>query len=495
VVIRQTERPPAGSFLLIATIIAVALFSACLAAPDATAQRPLATGITTTDVSRQTQLGFKRVRGAGASFTRVILFWRSIAPSIEPGSWDPTDPQDPNYNWSEFDRQIRLARNAGLQVLASIYQAPEWAERCRSEVEGICNPNPRMFADFAEAAARRYSGDLPGLPRIRFWKPWNEPNLFIFFLPQFRNGKKVSPGLYRALLNRFSARIKAVDRSNVIVGGGLAPLERPGGLGPLDFMRRVLCLQGRKRPGPIRGCRFKARFDVWANNPYTTGGPFHSSSGIDDVSLGDLREVPRVLRAGKRYRKILTRNRSIPLWVTEFSWDSKGPDPGGVPMNTLRKWVPQAMHQAWKAGVSRFFWLSLRDWPRQRGLPFSQTYESGLYFRGRGVAADRPKPILGAFRFPFVAYGSRTGLSVWGRTPDSRRAWVRISYRFRRGWRNVGVVRAGANGVFAGRLRSRIVTPRRGLARARLLGRGSGQRRSLPFSLRPVRDYLQPPFG
>ncbi len=79
------------------------------------------------------------------------------------------------------------------KVLVSIYHAPEWAERCQSEVEGICDPDPAMFADFAEAAAKRYSGDLPALPRVRFWQAWNEPNLFLFFMPQFKNGKKVSP--------------------------------------------------------------------------------------------------------------------------------------------------------------------------------------------------------------------------------------------------------------------------------------------------------------
>jgi hypothetical protein len=314
-------------------------------------------------------------------------------------------------------------------------------------------------------------------------------------MPQFKNGRPVSPALYRALNNRLAERVRAVDPTNRVIGGGLAPLRTPGGIGPLDFMRRLLCLKGRARPVAIRGCSSRTRFDIWANNPYTTGGPFHKSYGIDDVSLGDLPEVPKVLKAGKRYRKILSSWNSIPLWVTEFSWDSNRPDPGGVSMNILSKWVPQAMHQAWKAGVSKFFWLSLRDWPRPPGLPYSQTYESGLYFRSNSVANDRPKPILGAFRFPFVAYGTRRGLAVWGRTADSRPGRIIISYRYKRGWRNVGSVRAGANGVFTGLVRTRLVTRNRGFAQARVFGGGSGQTKSLPFSLRPIRNFRQPPFG
>jgi hypothetical protein len=478
--------------VLVAAFVSLLLFGW---ASPAGANHPLETGITTPDVTLPEQAAFDRIEDSGAGMTRVILFWGRIAPETEPESWDPTDPEDPNYNWSQFDDAVRFADNAGLKVLASVYLAPEWAERCSVATEGICNPDPDAFADFAEAAAKRYSGDLPGLPKVRYWKAWNEPNLDTFFMPQFRDGKKVSPNLFRAMLNRFAGRIKAIDSDNVIVGGGLAPLRTPSGLGPLDFMRQLLCLKGHARPEPIPGCTTKARFDVWANNPYTTGGPFHSSRGIDDVSLGDLPEVPKVLKAAMKYRKIITRSKSIPHWVTEFSWDSNRPDPGGVPMNILKKWVPEAMHQAWKAGVIKFFWLSLRDWPRPSGLPYSQTFESGLYFRGNDVLSDQPKPTLRAFRFPFVAYGVRGGLSVWGRTPDSGPGTLRISYRFRNGWRNVGTIRACGNGVFSGLVRTRLVTPKRGYARATLVGVTEGQTESLDFSLKPIPDFHQPPFG
>ena len=497
---RSSARPQAGQMRVIRhlTLAAagVAALIICLSgASPASAARPFETGVTTPDVTAPEQVSFDRIKSAGAELTRVVLFWRLIAPQEEPESWDPTDPEDPNYNWDSVDDSVTFADNAGLTVLASIYQAPEWAERCKSDIEGICNPDPAMFADFAEAAAKRYSGDTLALPRIRFWKPWNEPNLFIFFLPQFKQGKKVSPDLYRTMANQFASRIRGVDPSNRIVGGGLAPLQRPGGVGPLDFMRRVLCLKGRSKPTKIPGCTAKTRFDIWANNPYTTGGPTHESAGKDDVSLGDLPQVPKVLKAAMKYNRIVTSSKRIPLWVTEFSWDSKGPDPGGVKMSILKKWVPEAMHQAWKAGVSKFFWLSLRDWPREEGLPYSQTYEAGLYFRGATVQQDKAKPFLGAFRFPFTAYKGAKGLRVWGRTPDASAARVKITYRFKDGWRKVGIVKAAGNGVFSKLLKTRLVKKNKGQARARLIGLGSGQRQSLNFPLKPIKDFRQPPFG
>ena len=461
------------------------------------AARPLETGVTTPDAARSEPLGYERIKEAGANFTRIIINWALVAPNVEPKSWDPTDPDDPNYDWSEYDFAIGNATDAGLRVLASIYQAPAWAERCKAKIAGICNPDPNMFADFTEAAAERYDGSGPQ-PRVQYWKAWNEPNLFLFFLPQFRGGKKVSPGLYRTMLNKFATRVRAANPSNLVLGGGLAPLQRPGGLGPLDFMRRLLCLKGRSNPKPIKGCGAKAKFDIWANNPYTTGGPTHKSAGPDDVSLGDLPKVKKVIKAASRYRKVSSKPKRPALWVTEFSWDSNKPDPGATPMRTLKKWVPEALYGAWKAGVSKFFWLSLRDWERAPGLPYSETIESGLYFRGNTLSADRPKPILRAFRFPLVSYRKKSGLSVWGRTPGSKSAKVIIRYRHKGGWGKIRTLRSGNNGVFSTFIRTRKGKGNKGSVQAEVKGGPAvtlGQHKSLPFPLKPIRDYFQPPFG
>lgn len=144
-------------------------------------------------------------------------------------------------------------------------------------------------------------------------------------------------------------------------------------------------------------------------------------------------------------------------------------------MNILKKWVSEAEHQAWEAGVSKFFWLSLRDWPRPCGLPYSQTIESGLYFRSDEIVADRFKAIPGAFRFPFVAYGVRGGLSGWGTHagPRPRPGAGQLPLQ-RNGWHNAGTIRAGANCVFTGLLRTGVVDSNRGSPRATLLGGGAG---------------------
>lgn len=483
---------------LLATSVALVAAGAGLAPTPAGAARTIETGVTAVDIATlDGPLGYERIREAGARWTRVIIFWPWVAPVAEPADWDPTDPADPNYDWSSFDQQIRWAVDSGVRPLVSIFSAPKWAERCETDLTkslpGTCNPDPEMFADFAEAAAKRYSGDFADLPRVTHWKVWNEPNLPFYFMPQVRRGKKVSPGLYRDLVNRMATRVKLVDSRNQIVGGGLGPIGGPGRIAPLDFMRRLLCLRGGAKPVRDRSCGARTRFDIWAHNPYTTGRPSHSAYARDDVSMGDLPDMTAVLRAARKAKRVVSDRSNIPFWITEMSWDSKGPDPKGVPMKRLKTWVSEAIYRAWKAGVSKFFWLSLRDWPGNPGD--SRTISAGLYFRGSTLAEDRPKPILRSFRFPFVAFRGGKGITIWGRTPDSGPGKVKLSYGKGGSWRLIGFARAGSNGVFSRLVRTPLGRDRSGRVKAEVVTGRSAPSASTPFPLKLDRVRYQKPFG
>lgn len=459
----------------------------------ADAARPLATGITTADNGAVDQLGFDRIKATGADFTRIIIYWSQVVGNTKPVSWDPTDPADPNYDWTMIDPEIRKAVDAGLTPLVQIYSAPSWAERCVAPGEpGICNPDPVEFQKFAKAAVARYSGNFNELPRVRYWQPWNEPNLHIFFKPQRVGAARPSPDLYRALLNRFAAVVKGSDLSNKVVGGGLAPLGGENSIGPLDFTRRLLCMKGRKKPKPKPGCRKTARFDIWAVNPYTTGGPTHQAISPDDVQLGDVREMVSLVRAARRAGKVIGSPTKVPVWVTELSWDSKPPDPNGLPMALLCRWTSEAMFRTWQAGVERFFWFSLRDWSRAPGEPYRETLESGLYFRGSSIQKDRPKRVLEAFEFPFVAFRKANRITVWGRTASFSPGRVVIRFANSRGatGKKIETVNADRDGVFKASVRTRYGKNYRGFVTATYQGR-----RSLPFSLKPVKDFYHPPFG
>jgi hypothetical protein len=494
-VIPPSERTLRGAAVLrlsLALLVAATLL-AVAAHPAFAKARSFSTGIT--NLSINAPLAFERTRAAGASFVRIPLQWDGTAPDARPASWQPEDPNDPSYRWDNSDEAVVQAVRAGLTPVLQVNDAPEWAQRCTTPAtlpSAICDPDPAALAAFATAAARRYSGHFAGLPRVQYWQGLNEPNLSLFFFPQFNTeGKALSPDLYRALINAFYSAVKSVDSSNLVLSAGLGPIAvPPWTMGPMRFARLLLCMTGTRNPHPVSGdCGGGVHFDIFAIQPYTTGSPTHEGQ-VNDVELGDLPKLQTLLRAADRAGRIKGQFRRTPLWVTEFSWDSQPPDPGGLPMAIETRWTAEALYRAWSAGVSNFFWYSLRDGVRDPGSAFSETLESGLYFRGTTVEQDEPKEVLYAFRFPFVAYPLEKGLSFWGRTPDSTGGKLAIQVWKKDHWRRALVTRADKYGVFHGLVPGRYGHDKRG--RARAVYRGVS---SIPFSMRPVKDFYQEPFG
>jgi hypothetical protein len=453
------------------------------------AAHPLTTGVSYVDESDP--IAFENVKRTGAKIVLTPLRWGRIAPTREPASWNPADPADPNYDWEEFDVWLINAVKAGLTPVFQVRGTPHWAQGCPGEVDAPCKPNPAQLATFASAAARRYSGQFAGLPRVQYWQGLNEPNLSLFFNPQYEGDKPASPALYRELINAFYAAIKSVDPSNLVIAGGLGPIAVPKyTIGPMRFARDLLCMRGHRRPRPLPGdCGGGVHFDIFDVHPYTSGSPAHEG-GVNDVQLGDLEKLTTLLRAADRAGRIVGQFQHTPLWITELSWDSNPPDAGGLPMPILTRWTAEALFTAWKAGIETFMWYSLRDGAPQSDTPSYLMPESGLFFRGATIAQDQPKESLYAFRFPFVAYPRKRGLFFWGRTPTSAAGKVVIQVRQPRGWRKLMAVHADRYGIFSGIGPVRYGQNRRGYVRAQY-GTGS----SPAFSMRPVPDFRHPPFG
>ncbi len=159
-------------------------------------------------------------------------------------------------------------------------------------------------------------------------------------------------------------------------------------------------------------------------------------------------------------------------------------------MKILTQWTAEALHESWAAGVSHFFWYSLRDEPFRAGIPDSVTVQSGLYFRGETMAADEPKLVLYTFRFPFVAFARSRGLEFWGRTPDSAGGQVTIQFLREGRWRSAGTAAADRQGVFLGLIGSHYGAGKKGSVRALYRGQAS-----VPFPMKRVGDFHHKPFG
>ena len=320
---------------------------------------------------------------------------------------------------------------------------------------------------------------------MRYWQLWNEPNAGRELFPQFRGSASVSPGIYRRMLATFTPAVRNVDPENVVIAGGTAPFGHRSPdiqvTPPMRFMRELLCMS--RKPPYHATCRTRVPFDVWGHNPYTNGGPTHRAHGADDVSLGDLGRMNALLRAAVRTGHINAAH-PVRFFVTEFSWDTSPPDPRGVPLGLHARWVAQALYEMWRSGVSLVTWFRLRDDPLR-----TSAYQSGLYFYGgKGLDADKPKPALEAFRFPFVAFRRSGGLFVWGRTPGGTPEQLLVEGRTARGWRALARVATNPHGIL-----ERNLPPFAGsTVRARVASSGD---HSLPFSLTPTRDRSVFPFG
>ena len=424
-----------------------------------------------------------RAQKAGATLTRVALFWNAVE-TKRPA--DPKDPDDPAYHWASVDRQVVNAVRGGLEPILCITDSPRWAEGRAVGLPGTW-PSPAKYAQFSRAAARRYNGTFTPagqtepLPRVRYWEAWNEPNAGSNLAPQRIAGRTASPAHYRKLVNAFAGVVHAVASGNDVVAGTLGPFGHASKdiqvVPPMEFMSDLLCVS--MQPPHRKTCSARIRFEIWAHNPYVNGGPDWKTKIPGNASIGELPEMRALLLAAKRQGTVVSSAQPL-FWVTEFSWDTKPPDPKGVPQRLHARWVSEALFRMWRAGVSAVIWFRLQDDPLR-----VSPYQSG-FFTTNGDA----KYSLKAFRFPFVAVKQAGSVSIWGRTPSGKPGAVIVERRTGNRWAAATRLSTDRYGIFTARLGA----PPHGTTafRARLVDPAE---LSIPFSLTVPPTRPVAPFG
>jgi hypothetical protein len=424
-----------------------------------------------TPAQRQASLG--ALSASAAAVVRIAVGWSSIAPAgtQKPAGFNASDPADPHYRWSSLDDQVRYVAQHHRQIVIFFTGAPRWAEGPglpSSMSPGTWNPNPHELAAFAHAVASRYSGEYPdpvhagaGLPRVRYWEPWNEPNI----PGQYSSPNRVRT--YRALLNAAYPAIKSVHPDNRVALGGLAPVSvAPGANPPLSFAAALLCLHragGGYRPN--RRCPERVHFDALAIHPYSFAAtPTKHAYKPGDVLVADMGKVAALVHAANRWHTALPAS-GHGIWVTEFAWFTRPPNVSlGDPQPVAARYVSYAMYEMWRAGSSMVIWLSMLDTPSFSG--------AGLYTR-----LVHPKLTLRAFSFPVIASVKGKHGYVWGRAPVNGSVRVRIQRKGRR-WRTLTSVRTGSDGVFTAHIRAHG----NGSYRAQVIGGPT----SLGYNSRPI---------
>jgi hypothetical protein len=464
----------------VALLVALGLLAALAFPTAAPAARGLVTGLTgpgqfqSVDPAERS-VWFSRAVDAGAGIVRLGVSWAAVAPS------PPADPTNPaSYDLSSLDGAVRDAATRGVKVMITVDRAPTWAEapgRPADVNPGSWDPNPSAVANFLQAVAARYSGNFdpdgagpePTLPAADALQVWNEANQDFWLAPQFQGAQLIGADRYRAILNASYQAIKAVNPRMLVVTAGTSPYgDPPGGpyppggarVRPVQWWQDLLCVKqakgkktkkkGKKKTAGrvVRspGCTGRALFDVFAHQPISnTGGPLQHGFHRFDASTPDLGRVVNLLRGAERLGT-LSGGRH-PVWVTEFFWDSKPPNPAGAPLATQARWIQQSLYLFWKAGADTAISLTIRDtteFPNTRN-----GYQGGLFFLD-----GRPKPALTAFSFPFVTERiNKSTLRAWGKAPESGKLIIQRQQGAR--WVDIKKLQVSKGAVFQTKLRLR----------------------------------------
>ena len=410
-----------------------------------------------------------RAVGERASIVRISAVWPNIVGDSPPAN--PANPADPDYNFSALDAAVTAATARHLQVFFTVNSAPAWAEgpnRPKSAPAGTWKPNPRALGQFGQALAKRYSGSFGGLPRVRYFELWNEPNLSIDLTPQWEGTKAESPEIYRQMLNAFYAGVHRAQPDAQVIAGATAPFGDPRTnprnprlprMRPLSFLRQLLCLNAQLT---ATNCPTKAHLDVLSHHPINLlNPPGYRAINPNDVEVADFHKVRAVLNAAERANTILPA-RDHPLWATELGWYTNPPTSFGVPVAKEARWVEQSLYLLWKQGADVAVNFLIRD--RQTQSKTATT--SGVFF-----SDGRPKPSATSFRFPFVAHRtSSTRVDVWGKSPESGQ--LQIEKKGSSGWTTVKTLAV---------IRGQVFTAPLALGKAADLRARVGKSTSLPW--------------
>lgn len=393
---------------------------------------------------------FAKAAGLSASYARLTVNWRAIAPVHLPRRFSAASAADPHYKFTALDSQVQNAVAHNQHVVLMLYGAPGWAEgpgAPRTSIPGTWRPIPADLGAFAHAVAERYSGTYPdprqpgqNLPQVTYFQAWNEPNLPIDLGPQWARGANgqwipASPYLYRRMLNAVYTNVKAVDPTDYVLAAGTGPYgDAPGvnRMPPVVFLRELLCLSGpRLRP---EYCPDPAHFDAIDHHPYSLTPTIHAYEPVN-VSVPDLGRLQSIVRVAVRLGRALPAGPK-PLWVTEIAWSSNPPDPLAIPDARQAKYLSLCFYEFWRQGVTHAFWLLIRDYP------YKSLTGSGVYFQN-----GTPELSARAFAFPFVALGGRGGMvTVWGHAPYG--GTIEIERGTGTGWQPVTQLSSTSGGIF-----------------------------------------------
>jgi hypothetical protein len=454
--------------LLTAAFTLAALATLALTTPSpASAWTNQVTILQDTSFSTSPLTALPQARALGARTVRVTISWYRMAPDAGSTRKPNFDASNPNAysssKWAPYDALVQQARQQGLTVALQITGgAPRWAEGkgapavYRRTPDDGWRPNATLYGQFVHAVAERYdgrfqpSGSTAGLPAVRFWSFWNEPNFGTDLGPQTTNGSTVpvAPTLYRSLLNSAWKAMQQTGhgRDTLLIGeldplgNALRPVGHPGSLpgttrvtAPVSFIRALYCVDanGRRLTGaaagryscpssPAASRKFRAQNPAlftatgFAIHPYS----FEQAPNTNPASVnGNYTTFPvldRLTTALDRATKAHGSTKHYQIYNDEFGYITRPPAGAGFPSQaTAATWLNETEYLSYKnRRVASYDQYLINDPAPTRFNP-TPGFNTGLY-----TSSGQPKATLSAFRLPVwlpattIKAGART--EIWG---------------------------------------------------------------------------------
>lgn len=230
--------------------------------------------------------------------------------------WAEVETQVGQYEWAMWDHLINQYDGAGINILLTISDAPQWAQADKT-VDGLPS-DLTAYANFAAEVADRYAGQVKA---IELW-PW--PNMSSKSSQKIGGTRKITPKQFVAMLQHAYPAIKAFQPTIMVIAGGLSPTDHLGetAMDDMAYLEAIYALGG------------KGYFDALGANPY----------GFNCPALADWRTVTPAeaqarashglftnrhhswcfLGTMEGYRQIMVANHDAdtPIMITEFGWAS-----------------------------------------------------------------------------------------------------------------------------------------------------------------------------
>ncbi|HEY6963530.1 MAG TPA: hypothetical protein VI408_16715 [Gaiellaceae bacterium] len=290
--------------------------------------------------------------------------------------WTPGEQEVGGDDLVALDNATRAADADGVRLILSIYARSWTTAPLTSTARG-------QFARFAASIARAY-------PSIKDFVVGNEPNLNLFWMPQFgAGGVDLAARSYELLLAKTYDALKAVSADIDVIGGALAPRgqDKPGSArqthSPTAFIADLgSAYRATKRRRPI--------MDTFAIHPYLTPSslpPSFAHPHTTTIGIADYPKLVKLLTAA--FRGTAQRGETLPIVYDEFGYQTQIPQSKRWIYNHLsapsaRDAIPEAQQAAYYkqafalaacqpsvAGVLIFHVADERD---------ARAWQSGVYY-------------------------------------------------------------------------------------------------------------------